>query len=70
LQHGFQGKDEGEADWKVAFTHELKKVEKEGTKKGTKTRSNDGILIVEEAKRKESGRCTKIGRMFQNTCHP
>jgi len=26
LQHGFQGKDEGEADWKVAFTHELKKV--------------------------------------------
>jgi len=30
LQHGFQGKDEGEADWKVVFTRELKKVEEQG----------------------------------------
>lgn len=30
LQHGFQEKDEGEADWKVAFTRQLKKVEEQG----------------------------------------
>jgi hypothetical protein len=56
LQNGFQGKDEGEADWKVAFIRELKKVEQGRDEKGTKTRSNGGIIIVEEAKRKESGR--------------
>jgi hypothetical protein len=30
LQRGFQGKDEGEADRKVASTRELKKVEEQG----------------------------------------
>jgi hypothetical protein len=56
LQHDFQGKDDGEADWKVAFTRDLKKVEREREKKGKKTRSNDGIICVEEAKRKDRGR--------------
>jgi hypothetical protein len=56
LQPGSQGKDDGEADWKAAFTRELKKVELGREKKGKKTRSNDGIIFIQEAKRKDSGR--------------
>jgi hypothetical protein len=55
LHFGFQGKEDGEADWKVAFTRELKKVEW-GKEMEKKTRSNDGIIFVREAKRKCSGR--------------
>jgi hypothetical protein len=56
LDIGFQGEDDGEADWKVAFTRELKKVEWGRKMEGKKTRSNDGIIFVREAKSKCSGR--------------